>query len=470
MAPVIPAAKVKKWENGIDPTDTEDNIKEYVDTKLHVYESQGYVDYNLWAAFRRDFKCFNDITTMGKIKWTDQMTLKTYLRCGGVWVAPGGRHVNRAGSLVDVLMEETMHEWSDDDILNPGEIRSDLANGNIRSPFLTLNGYYRRNPPSVQTPFQAQNAPPPQVTPVPLPQTAPRAPVMESTVDITKAPVDLPFASFRQEPIPLYLQAKELPEERQQRLDQQHQKRARNLPEERRLRLRQQETRPQNRPKPQRTTKTYAPQPSSCRLCQENFNSRNALFRHLTLCKTSRSQASSISRSRASSTSSTTSSRACSVSSKSSASRVSRASSTALKSSVSSTSSIASIEKAQLRILSQLYALRSQNLLFFTTQFRNALPGPPQIKTSRPPVKTTLFTDHTKTDSYAIDSCLTPESIVNAPRARSAKSTADVPKGAKTFSKINSRRHQSSSSRTDFKTSRSVKATPLRITSKPAVT
>lgn len=265
---------------------------------------------------------------------------------------------------------------------------------------------------------------------------APRAPPIESTVDdVTKAPIDLPFASFRQEPIALHLQTKELLEERQQRLGQQHQKRARNQPEERRKR-------PQNRPKPQRTSgpepipkRAYQPQPSTCRRCQENFNSRNVLFRHLKLCKTSRSRASSVSRvSRASSTSSTTSSRAYSVTSKSSASsvssKVSRASSKSSVSSVSSTSSIASIEKAQLRILGQLYTLRSQNLPFL----RRNNPGI-DLKTSRPPVKTTLFTDHLKPDSYVIDSCLTPKSIVNAPRAPPVKSTVDVPKDPKTSSK-----------------------------------
>jgi hypothetical protein len=45
---------------------------------------------------------------------------------------------------------------------------------------------------------------------------APRVPLIESTIDdVTKAPIDLPFASFRQEPIALHLQTKELLEERQ---------------------------------------------------------------------------------------------------------------------------------------------------------------------------------------------------------------------------------------------------------------
>ena len=51
---------------------------------------------------------------------------------------------------------------------------------------------------------------------------APRALPVELTIDISiipspQVPVDLPFALFRQESIPLYLQYKELPEERQER-------------------------------------------------------------------------------------------------------------------------------------------------------------------------------------------------------------------------------------------------------------
>jgi outer membrane biosynthesis protein TonB len=134
----------------------------------------------------------------------------------------------------------------------------------------------------------------------------------------TTPPPALPFASFRQESIPLHLQYKELPKERQER----RQKRAQN---------------PKRRSQP--TTK-YSPQHTTCRHCNENFSSRNALFRHLKLCKSSRSRACSMVSSRSSASSV--------ASAPSVSSRVSKASSTSSASSatsVSSTPAITSIKK-----------------------------------------------------------------------------------------------------------------------------
>jgi hypothetical protein len=78
------------------------------------------------------------------------------------------------------------------------------------------------------------------------------------------------------------------------------------------------------------------------------------LFRHLNLCKSSRSRTCLVVSSRSS---------ALSVASASSvSSRISRASSNSSAPLVSSTSSIASIEKVQLRILGQLYTVRSPTI------------------------------------------------------------------------------------------------------------
>jgi hypothetical protein len=113
-------------------------------------------------------------------------------------------------------------------------------------------------------------------------------------------PEDLPFTSFCQESIPLRLQYKKLPEERQERQERLRQERQKQVQQ-------QQQKRPQRRSQNQRFREPaakYSPQPSSCRHYNENFSSKNALFRHLNLCKTSRSRASSIRVSRAPSKSS----------------------------------------------------------------------------------------------------------------------------------------------------------------------
>jgi len=122
-----------------------------------------------------------------------------------------------------VANEDKQHVWTNDDIK---DCKLDLQKGSITSIYITSTHDWR---------------------------------------------LPLPFASFSQEAIPLHLQSRQLPEERQQK-------------------------RPQYQSKPQPTVKPrYPPQPSNCRHCKEDFNSRNALFRHLELCKTSRSQASLVS-------------------------------------------------------------------------------------------------------------------------------------------------------------------------------
>jgi hypothetical protein len=50
MAPSVNdwKARMKKWERGINPaTETKDNVKEYVETKLYQYTLKKTTDHNL---------------------------------------------------------------------------------------------------------------------------------------------------------------------------------------------------------------------------------------------------------------------------------------------------------------------------------------------------------------------------------------------------------------------------------------
>ena len=146
-------------------------------------------------------------------------------------------------------------------------------------------------------------------------------------------PKALTFASFRQEPIPLHEQFKEQPEERQKKVQEQAQLTASTKSRDPRP-----TSKPQSKPQPK-----YPPQPSECRHCQEHFDSKNALFRHLEYCKTSRL------------TSRSTSQSTSRLSSRSRASLVS----SSPRSTASSASSVASIESVQLQILGQLHAIQT---------------------------------------------------------------------------------------------------------------
>jgi len=146
----------------------------------------------------------------------------------------------------------------------------------------------------------------------------PKSTVDSNTRPPPKAPI---FVSFCQEPIPLHEQFKEQLNERQKKPQEQD--------------LQKKKKKPQSRHPPRPSKPQYPPQPSKYRHCKEEFDTKNALFRHLKHYKTSRSTSRSSSRSRASSVSSST------------------------RLTASSTSSIASIEKVQLQILGQLHAIQA---------------------------------------------------------------------------------------------------------------
>jgi hypothetical protein len=371
-------ARIEKWRNGI-PKDTASkaDFTDYLLTKLHEYDVYRSSDHNLWELFQDDFKDFTNTTFERAYTFLELQRLRAYLRCGGVYV----KQSQITQSLVNVLEQEAMDQWNDVDILEDGGIRDDLLMGPITSLFLTLHGYGDGT-------------------------YAPRALPAELTVDVsTTPPPALPFASFRQESIPLHLQHKELPEERQER----RQKRAQN---------------PKRRSQP--TTK-YSPQHTTCRHCNENFSSRNALFRHLKLCKSSRSRACSVVSSRSSASSVAS---APSVSSK--VSRASSTSSASSATSVSSTSAITSIEKVQLKILSQLYVIRSQDLSFLRKN--DPLYGLPQNRQLR---KTTAASPTKSTATYRqlphpLKSTATVSTAVPPPPVEpytpgAQESTVDVP-------------------------------------------
>jgi hypothetical protein len=339
--------------------------------------------------FQDDFKNF-DVEDFNIYGPTKLQRLRAYLRYGGVYVEQDSKYLSIAQSLIDILKSTKLKSICDFDaeIRQAGPIRADLLKGPITLVRIR------------------------SLAPVALPvEPTAKAPLLvdASTTPSLQAPVELPFASFRQEPIPLYLQNKELLEERQER----RQKRV------------------QNPPTALPTPKSrYSPQSSTCRHCNENFSSRNALFRHLKLCKSSRSRASSARAFRASSVTSN--------SSASLSSRISRASSTSSASSatsVSSTSSITSIEKLQLQILSQLYAIRSptirrpQDLPF--SRKNDLLYGSPQksiaTKSTAVPHPPKSSATQSTTDTPPPVESYTPETLKSTVNASTATTTTAVP-------------------------------------------
>ena len=183
----------KKWRKGIlTETASKADFTEYLLTKLHGYDESGTTDNNLLELFQDDIKDFTTTTFKRAYTPPELQRLRAYLRCGGVYVEQNHKRLSIPQSLFNVLKEETIHQWNDVEILEDGGIRDDLLIGPITSVFLTLYGYGDGT-------------------------YGPRALPVEPTVVSTTPPPALPFASFRQESIPLHLQYKELPEECQER-------------------------------------------------------------------------------------------------------------------------------------------------------------------------------------------------------------------------------------------------------------
>ena len=172
----------------------------------------------------------------------------------------------------------------------------------------------------------------------------------------------LPFASFRQEPIPLHLQLKERQKKKVQEQAYPQKKKA-------------QEPGPSRPSRPSKPWLRYPPQPSKCRYCNHQFDSKNKLFQHLEQCKPpskATSQAPSTSRapsttpkprSRAPSNPKSPSnplSRVPSITPSNPSSQASSRTSISATSSANSTTSIALFEKVQLQILGQLNTLQKK--------------------------------------------------------------------------------------------------------------
>jgi hypothetical protein len=189
-------ARMAKWEGGI-PTETasKDDFKEYLDTKLYQYTENRSTDDNLWDLFRDDFRDFTIATFKRAYSLTEQQLLRAYLRRGGVYVEQNHQRLSIAQSLVDVLEQETKHPWKDADVVQPGQIRTDLLTGPITSVYLTLEGCgygqaveQSHDIPPPPPPVEIEVQPPEQGTN----EGPPPLPIPEITSSLTGQPLPVP--------------------------------------------------------------------------------------------------------------------------------------------------------------------------------------------------------------------------------------------------------------------------------------
>ena len=93
--------KIRKWGRGINLDDaTEDELLEYVQTKLYQYALDKTSDENLWDLFQDDFKDFT-VAVFGRLHRRELLQLRSHLRCSGVFVATNTKHMTIAQTLVN---------------------------------------------------------------------------------------------------------------------------------------------------------------------------------------------------------------------------------------------------------------------------------------------------------------------------------------------------------------------------------
>lgn len=163
-------AKVLKWKYGIDVTTaTDEDILDYMQTKLYDYMSDGVSDDDLWELFQDDFKDFTvDMFTRNR---RETQRLRTCLRCGGVFVASNTKSITIAQKLIDVVNEEEQHKWTE---ANMKEAELDFKKGPITSVYIgskEQNGAITFTHQKLQQPQQQQTSTETQTPLTPLSQT-----------------------------------------------------------------------------------------------------------------------------------------------------------------------------------------------------------------------------------------------------------------------------------------------------------
>ena len=109
--------RIARHGYGIDiATASEEDLEEYVETKIYEYIYKNFTDYTLRSLFQEEFEGFT-IEDFIKIRSITRAKLRIYLLQRGVYVATHSNRYPLYKVLHDVLTEEEPHEWIDEEII-----------------------------------------------------------------------------------------------------------------------------------------------------------------------------------------------------------------------------------------------------------------------------------------------------------------------------------------------------------------
>jgi len=97
-------------------TALEEDLEEYIKTKIYKYIYKNFTDYTLQLLFQEEFKGFT-IKDFRKIRSITRAKLRTYLLQRGVYVAIYSNRYPLYKVLYNVLTEEEPHEWTNKEII-----------------------------------------------------------------------------------------------------------------------------------------------------------------------------------------------------------------------------------------------------------------------------------------------------------------------------------------------------------------
>jgi hypothetical protein len=94
---------------------TEDQVEEYVLTKMHVYKKNNFKDYTLWEVFAEDFGTF-DLNDFKILRSATKAKLRLLLLGRGVFVGKRTKLLTLYQALYNTAQDEEQHEWTDEEL------------------------------------------------------------------------------------------------------------------------------------------------------------------------------------------------------------------------------------------------------------------------------------------------------------------------------------------------------------------
>jgi hypothetical protein len=97
------------------PKATQDNLEEYVATKIYLHNYENVTDYNLWTVFKEEFKNFTT-NNFKQLRVVTRTRLRAHLLRGGVCVKRHNTKRHISDALFSFLQEEKQHVWTNDEL------------------------------------------------------------------------------------------------------------------------------------------------------------------------------------------------------------------------------------------------------------------------------------------------------------------------------------------------------------------